>query len=182
MRSSPEMFENSPVALPRRATVDIGNDWNMLTDTSSKTKCVQEKWPCGLEGRELKQELEERNWKQRVKASTPGKTCRRTYTRRSLEENARNLEEKLLENSRSLEENARNLEGKLEENSRNLEEKLLENSRSLEENARNLEEKLQENSRNLEEKLLENSRSLEENARNMEEKLEENYRNLKRSF
>ncbi|KAG5898283.1 hypothetical protein JTB14_008626 [Gonioctena quinquepunctata] len=33
MRSSPEIFENHPVPLPRNATVNIGNNWNMPSPT-----------------------------------------------------------------------------------------------------------------------------------------------------
>ncbi|KAG5900645.1 hypothetical protein JTB14_005919 [Gonioctena quinquepunctata] len=96
--------------------------------------------PCGLEGRELKQRRKG-NWKQRVKASTPGKTCRRTI--QEGEDPETFLFEVPGENSRSLEENAKNLEEKLEENSRNLEEKLLES----------LEDKLLENTEGLKKEL-----------------------------
>ncbi|KAG5885092.1 hypothetical protein JTB14_003966 [Gonioctena quinquepunctata] len=34
MRSSPEIFENHPVALPRKTTVNIGNNWNMPSPTA----------------------------------------------------------------------------------------------------------------------------------------------------
>ncbi|KAG5891944.1 hypothetical protein JTB14_002220 [Gonioctena quinquepunctata] len=38
MRSSPEIFENHPVALPRKTTVNIGNNWNMPSPTAGIRK------------------------------------------------------------------------------------------------------------------------------------------------
>ncbi|KAG5886775.1 hypothetical protein JTB14_032266 [Gonioctena quinquepunctata] len=184
MRSSPEIFENHPVALPRKTTVNIGNNWNMPSPTAGIRKIgnpvteinrliprqrqnvFKKSGLADLKVAELKQELEERELE-----TTGKKQVLQERLAEGLIQEGEDPETFLFEVPggdlslvmNKLEENARNLEEKLGENARNLEEKLEENSRNLEEklqeNSINLEEKL---SRNLEEKLLENSRSLEE--------------------
>ncbi|KAG8235112.1 hypothetical protein J437_LFUL014375 [Ladona fulva] len=97
-----------------------------------------------------------------------------------VEENARNLEVRIVESSRSLKE-------ELLGNSRSLREELRENSRSLEEKfSRNLKEELFENSWELKEEFLENSRNSEviinDNTRSLEKKLKEDSQNLEEKF
>ncbi|KAG8239888.1 hypothetical protein J437_LFUL018737 [Ladona fulva] len=97
-----------------------------------------------------------------------------------MEENARNLEAKIVESSQSLKE-------ELLDNSRNLRKELRENSRSLEEKfSRNLKEELFKNSWKLKEEFMENSRNWEvkinDNTRSLEKKLKEDSQNLEEKF